>query len=115
MISNKKIGILLGVAQLIVFASSILCDTLFNKVVGSGNISDSLISISKNITQIRISILLGLVASLSIIILGALFYRVLSIQNNLACSPMNVFNRSNNSRNKQTWRLCSDTFKSKIR
>ena len=67
---------LLGAAQLIICVASILNELLLKSVVGSGNISNILVNISKNVTRIRISILLALVDSLGIVVLGVLFYIV---------------------------------------
>ena len=50
---------LVGAAQLTIFVASILGERLLASVVGSGDISDKLLSISGNITRMRISILLG--------------------------------------------------------
>ena len=71
---------LLGAAQLLIFASSILSERLLASVVGSGGISDKLVNISSNITRMRISILLALVDSLGIVVLGVLFYIVFNRQ-----------------------------------
>jgi len=68
---------LLGAAQLVVFAASILSERLLASVVGSGSISAILVNISKNVTLMRISNLLALVDSLVIVLLGVLFYIVL--------------------------------------
>ena len=67
---------LLGAAQLIVFAVGVLREPLRRSAVGSGNISDILVSVSKNVTRMRISNLLALIESLGIIVLGVLFYVV---------------------------------------
>lgn len=67
---------LLGAAQLIVFVSAILSRRLLASVVGSGSISNILVNISKNVTQVRISNLVGLLESLAIVVLGVLFYIV---------------------------------------
>ncbi len=67
---------LLGAAQLLVFISAVLSDRLLATVVGSGSISDILVNISKNITQMRISNLLALGESLLDIAMGVLYYDV---------------------------------------
>jgi len=67
---------LLGAAQLVVFAASMLSERLLTSVVGSGSISDILVNISKNVTLMRVSNLLALVDSLVIVLLGVLFYIV---------------------------------------
>ena len=67
---------LLGAAQLIVFVSSMLGGLMLTSVIGSGGISDILVNISKNLTRMRISIVVVLVDSLVIVVLGVLFYIV---------------------------------------
>jgi hypothetical protein len=74
---------LLGAAQLFVFVASMLSEQLLRSVVGSGNISDILVNISKNISLIQISNLVALVNSLGIVTLGVLFYIVLNEQNKI--------------------------------
>jgi hypothetical protein len=71
---------LLGAAQLLVFISAVLSERLLASVVGSGSISDILVNVSKDVTQVRISSLLGLVDSLAIVILAVLFYIVFNEQ-----------------------------------
>jgi hypothetical protein len=71
---------LLGAAQLLVFTASLLSERLLASVVGSGNISDILVNISKNLTRMRISNLVALVNSLAIVLLGVLFYIVFKDQ-----------------------------------
>ena len=66
----------LGVAQLIVFVLGTFGGLLLTSVVGSGDISDILVNISKNVTRMRISNLVLLVESLVIVVLGVLFYIV---------------------------------------
>jgi len=67
---------LLGVAQLIVFGFGILGGLLLTSAVGSGSISDVLVSISENQTRMRISNLAWLLVSVAIVVLGVLFYIV---------------------------------------
>ncbi len=67
---------LLGVAQLIVFASAILSDRLLASVVGSGSISNILVNISENVSRMRIANLFALVDSVAVIVLAVLFYIV---------------------------------------
>ena len=69
---------LLGAAQLTIFVASMLGERLLASVIGSGGISDMLVNISKNVTRMRISILLALVDSIGIVVLGSLFYIVFS-------------------------------------
>ena len=67
---------LLGAAQLLVFAASLISERLLASVVGSGGISDILVNISKNLTRMRISTLVALINCLAIILLGVMFYIV---------------------------------------
>ena len=67
---------LLGVAQLLVIVGGVIMERLLAKAVGSGSISDSLVNISENITQMRISNLVALFQSLVLIVLGVLYYFV---------------------------------------
>ena len=72
---------LLGVAQLFVFVAGLASEQLLKSVVGSGGISETLVNISENISQTRISNLVALFNSLAILTLGVLFYIVLNEQN----------------------------------
>ena len=65
---------LLGAAQLVVFAASMLSERLLVSTVGSGSISDVLVNISKNLTRVRISSLAALINCAAIVVLGVLFY-----------------------------------------
>lgn len=67
---------LLGAAQLLVFAASLLSERLLASVVGTGSISDTLVNISKNLTRLRISTLVALINCLAIILLAVMFYIV---------------------------------------
>jgi hypothetical protein len=71
---------LLGVAQLIVFAGAMLSERLLASVVGSGSMSDILVSVSKNLARMRISNLVALITSLAIVVLAVLFYIVFNEQ-----------------------------------
>ena len=79
--SDKNTIKLLGAAFLTVFIASLLSGALLDSAVGSGSISDNLISISNNITLMRISILIELVTSIGIVVLAMLLYVVLHNQN----------------------------------
>ena len=72
---------LLGVAQLVVFAASFISERLLSSTLGSGGIVDILVNISKNLNRIRTSNLVALLNSLSIVVLGVLFYLALNKQN----------------------------------
>jgi hypothetical protein len=65
---------LLGAAQLVVFAASMLSERLLVSTVGTGSISDILVSISKHRTRMRISTLAALINCAAIVVLGVLFY-----------------------------------------
>ena len=67
---------LLGVAQLLVFGFGMLGGLLLSSAVGSGGMSDILVSISENQTRMRISNLFWLVVCVAIVVLGVLFYIV---------------------------------------
>ena len=67
---------LLGAAQLLVFAASLLSERLLASVVGTGSISATLVNISKNLTRLRISNLVALINCLAIILLAVMFYIV---------------------------------------
>ena len=71
---------LLGAAQLLVFAASMVSELLLKSVVGSGSISDILVNISENPTRMRISNLVALVNSAAIVFLGVMFYVVFEEQ-----------------------------------
>jgi hypothetical protein len=74
---------LLGAAQLVVFAASMISERLLASVLGSGGASDMLVGIPKNLTRMRISNLVALVNSVAIAVLAALFYVVLNDQNKI--------------------------------
>ncbi len=67
---------LLGAAQLLVFAASMVSERLLISVVGSGSTSDILVNVSKNLNRLRVSNLVALVNSAAILILGVMFYIV---------------------------------------
>ena len=67
---------LLGAAQLFVFVASMLSERLLISTVGSGKITDKLVNISNNLTQVRISHLVALLNSFGIVVLGVLLYIV---------------------------------------
>jgi hypothetical protein len=67
---------LLGVTQLLVLGFGMLGGELLRSVIGSGSISDILVSISENQTRMRISNLFWLFVCAAIVVLGVLFYIV---------------------------------------
>jgi hypothetical protein len=66
--SERNIPRFLGAAFLIVFVASILSGSLQESAIGTGSMSDTLISISNNLTLMRLSILVELVTSLGIVV-----------------------------------------------
>jgi hypothetical protein len=67
---------LLGAAQLLVFVGGLVSEQLLTSVMGTGSVSEILLSVSKNLTRMRISNLVALLNCLAIIVLGVLFYAV---------------------------------------
>lgn len=74
---------LLGAAQLMVFIASMLSERLLASIVGSENISNILVNISKNLTRMRISNLVALINSVAILVLAVLFYIALNEQHKI--------------------------------
>ena len=82
----------LGAFFLIVAVTSMLSMFLFDSIVGTGSISDSMIDISNNLMQIRISILVDVICSIAIVFLGVLLYITLKKQNkNIALAALGLF------------------------
>jgi len=81
--SDRNTPRLLGAAFLTVFVASMLSGALLNSAIGSGSLSDNLVSISNHLTLMRISILVELVTSIGIIFLAALLYIVLHKQDKI--------------------------------
>ena len=75
---NAEVGVirLLGVAQLVVFAASMVSERMLASAVGSGPIVSILVNVSKNLTRMRISNLVALLNSLAIVFLAVMFYVV---------------------------------------
>ena len=80
MSSGKNIPRLLGVAFLMVLLLT-FSEFWALSIIGTGSVSDSLVSISNNLMPLRLSILLGLVLSAGIIVLAVLLFVVLQKQN----------------------------------
>ena len=80
--SGKNIPRLLGVVFLVVL---VLTGSEFWSVsiFGTGSVSDSLASISNNLTQLRISILLGILQSAGVAVLAVLLFVVLQKQHKI--------------------------------
>jgi Domain of unknown function (DUF4386) len=74
---------LLGAAFLIVVFTSLSSGLLARSAVGSGSLSEMLVSIARNDTLMRISILGDLVTSVGVIVLAVLLYCVLSATNRI--------------------------------
>ena len=81
--SNNCIPRFLGVAFFSGAVLSIAQMYLSLFTLLSGNISDSFINISNNLTQMRISILLALFTSIAIIVLAVLLFIILHKQNKI--------------------------------
>jgi len=79
--SGKNTPRFLGAAYLIVAVLSITASVLSVVTLLSGSISDSLVNIANNLTQMRISILLELFTSVGIVVLAVLLFVVLNKQN----------------------------------
>ena len=75
---NAEVGVirLLAVAQLVVFAASMVSERMLASAVGSGPIVSILVNVSKNLTRMRISNLVALLNSLAIVFLAVMFYVV---------------------------------------
>ena len=73
----------LGAAFLGVAITCIISVGLFMSAVGSGNIADSITTISAKSMQIQLSIFFDLITSFGIIILGVLLYEALKKQNGI--------------------------------
>jgi len=92
MSSDSRIPRLLGVVFLIVAAASISSFILFESVIGTGSISDSLVNIANEPVQMLISILIELITSFGIVALGVLLFVVLQKQNkNIALIALGWF------------------------
>jgi hypothetical protein len=71
---------LLGTAQLLVFAASLVSERLLVSAVGTGPGAARLENVSKNLTRLRISNLVALGNCIAIIFLGVMFYFVFNEQ-----------------------------------
>ena len=77
MISERNAPRLLGAAFLFVFFASLVSGVLLTSVVGSGNVSHDLVSVSNQLTRVRVSILGQMLTSSGIVVLAVLLYIVL--------------------------------------
>ena len=71
---------ILGAAFLIVAVASIFSEILFISTLGSGSMSETLVNLSSNHMQMRITILINVGESIAIIVLAALLFTVLRNQ-----------------------------------
>ena len=81
--ADKNVPRLLGAAFLFVLVVSLTAGALGSLTLFSGNISESFVNISNNLTQMRISILVELLTSVGIVVLAVLLYVVLKTQNKI--------------------------------
>jgi hypothetical protein len=81
--AEKMAPRLLGAAFLFVAVASLISGQLLMSVIGSGNISDSLVHVSQQLNLVRLSSLGELVTSSGIVVLAALLYIVLHTQNKI--------------------------------
>lgn len=81
--SNKNTPKLLGIAYLIQFIGSLLSGLLSDAAIGSGSMSENLVSISNNVLLMRASIIATLITSLGIITMTILLYVVLQKENKI--------------------------------
>ena len=81
--AEKMAPRLLGAALLFVAFASLISGQLLTSVIGSGNISDSLVHVSQQQNLVRLSSLGELVTSSGIVVLAALLYIVLHKQNKI--------------------------------
>jgi len=79
--SENRIPRFLGAVFLIQAVGSLSSSLLFDATVGSGSISDSLVSISNKPLQMQMSILVEMITCLGIVALGVLLFVVLQKQN----------------------------------
>ncbi len=77
MIMDKNIPKFLGIAYLIQFIGSLLSGILSDVAIGSGTISENLVSVSNNLLLMRTSIVAELVTCLGIILMTVFLYVVL--------------------------------------
>jgi len=75
--NSTLVAKLLGVAQLAVILGNLIMDSLLTPAVTGNSISDVLVNISHNISRVRISNLVALGQTLTIIILGIFYYLLL--------------------------------------
>lgn len=80
---EKNAPRLLGAAFLVVILTSLTNGLLFQTAVGSGNISEMLVTIAENTRQLRLSVFFEMLNASCIVILAVLLYTVLKSQSRL--------------------------------
>ena len=83
MISERNAPRLLGAAFLFVFFASLFSNVLLTSVIGSGSMSDGLVNVANQLTQVRVSSLGQILTSSGIVVLAVLLYVVLSRVNRI--------------------------------
>ena len=78
---GKNTPKILGIAYLIQFIGSLLSGILSDMAIGSGTISENLVSVSNNLLLMRTSIVAELVTCLGIILMTVFLYVVLEKEN----------------------------------
>jgi len=82
----------LGLLFFIVAITSLSSMVLFDSIVGTGSISESMINISNNQMQMRISILVDVICSIAIVFLGVWLFVTLKKQNkNIALAALGLY------------------------
>ena len=82
----------LGLLFFIVAITSLSSMVLFDSIVGTGSISESMINISNNQMQMRISILVDVICSIAIVFLGVWLFVTLKKQNkNIALVALGLY------------------------
>ena len=90
--SDSHIPRILGAAFFIVAVASIFSEILFTSTLGSGSMSETLVNISNNLMQMRISILINVWESIAIIVLATLLFTVLRNQSkNIALVALGLY------------------------
>lgn len=79
--SDSRIPRILGAAFFIVAITALVSEVMFSSVLGSGSMSETLVNISNNVLQMRVSILVDVVSGITIVCLGVLLFTVLKTQN----------------------------------
>jgi len=78
--NSENIPKLLGLAYLVQFIASLLSGPLIDTALGTGDMSDQLVSISSNLFLMRLGIFTELITAIGIIVMTVLLYIVLNEQ-----------------------------------